>query len=284
MMSYFSTQGITSTSANYIANKAKEFYTQIVVELNKLSFVTTTATLLGSDKPHLLQKGDSIETLQSYIPKITKIQQAKSLIAYLREAIKEKDRLLEEAKNLQLDEMVQFRSIVPAIITPITTEQIIDQMSIKDRAHYLSLETYCSTIGKLIHPSRSLSLARKELNKIKSTTTDITEKANACVIYTYKPSVALEHVDKLFYELQELHRTYQAELNGIKHSIQLQVEESELKAREQNQVIMQEYNAKHLELLEKQTALREQKCQEIRNLKIQIPNSLKDIYNEINSL
>jgi hypothetical protein len=283
-MSYFSTQGITSTSANYIANKAKEFYTQIEEELNKISFVTTTATLLGSSQAHLLQKGDSIETLQSYIPKITKIQEAKSLIAYLREAIKEKDRLLEEAQKIQLDELVQFSSIVPATIEPITEEQIIDQMSIKDRAHYLSLETYCSTIGKLIHPSRSLSAARKELNKIKSTTSTITEKTNTCVIYTYEPSVKLEEVDKLFYQLQELHRTYQAELNGIKHSIHLQAEESTLKAREQNQVIMQEYNAKHLELLEKQVALREQKCKEIRDLKIQIPNSLKDIYNEINSL
>jgi hypothetical protein len=88
---FFGNSGLTNTSANYIANLAKELYNSIEKELNNIVFYTTTVKLIGSKEESLIQGG--VTSVDDIPNKLNDIAQLKSLIAWPRDAIKAKDRL-----------------------------------------------------------------------------------------------------------------------------------------------------------------------------------------------
>lgn len=48
-LSFFGTEGLTMTSANHVANLAKEFAKTTEHNLNSVSFIETNLTIIGSD-------------------------------------------------------------------------------------------------------------------------------------------------------------------------------------------------------------------------------------------
>ena len=45
---YFGVDGLTSTSANYVCNLAKEYYKKFETALDQTKFYNTTVSLIGS--------------------------------------------------------------------------------------------------------------------------------------------------------------------------------------------------------------------------------------------
>ena len=86
---FFAENGLTSTSANHIANLAKEAYQNLENELNSICFYTTKVSLLGTSTKEVLHYGNQLID----VTKLDKIAELKSLIAWLREAIKAKEQL-----------------------------------------------------------------------------------------------------------------------------------------------------------------------------------------------
>ena len=86
----------------------------------------------------------------------------KSLIAYLREAIKAKDKLKQDLNDYGADEIRKFAEQEPKKDEKLAFEQVLDTFSIKERNRYLELETKCAVIGKFIHPDGEYSEARKD--------------------------------------------------------------------------------------------------------------------------
>ena len=104
-MIFFSTEGkgLTSTSANHIANLAKEMVREIETFVSGLTLYSTSVVLIGNDNVNIINEGDTAEALDKVKTQLHTIAKANSLIAWLREAIKAKERLQKEVEDLSID-------------------------------------------------------------------------------------------------------------------------------------------------------------------------------------
>ena len=280
---FFGDKGLTSTSANHISNLAKEAYERLEAKLNTTSFIRETITVIGytaETNVKLSQAG-----LITLAPNILKeICEYKSLIAWLREAIKEKENLFKANKLWVSDEYTEHMKNRPQCENYLTEQDVIESWTVAEQEDYLSLETICAVVGKYIHPNGPLSKAKTELsNRInKPVTTECSGRDT--IIRRYYPECTEEEVNNLFFSLQKNHREYQARLNGIKHKIDMTIREDIQKKDEAYKKALQEFNNKANELLVADKLTREEKHKEIEALKITIPNNLKSIYDKLTSM
>lgn len=285
---FFSEQGLTSTSANHISNLAKEYYTDLEEQLNFGSFYTTTVALVGKQDIHIVETGVQPEFLNQIKDSLEDIASAKSLIAWLREALKAKDNLQKEINLLSEEEVADILHLVlpkmPEKEKPISVDDYFATLNIKERNRYYYLETLCAVYGTYIHPKGNLSVKRKKLYDKLNHEYLVSGEGRDALIYHYTPSVNKEDIEETFFNLQAKYREYQAELNGMKHLMELAVSESTDSVNDKYAIATKEYADKlqsiRAEIIRYKTA----KLTEIRNLKIRIPDSLKGIYNKINSL
>ena len=152
--------------------------------------------------------------------------------AWMREAVKAKDKKLKQVANFTFEEWCTFQGVEipssPSYPKETTEADIIAQMNIKERNRYLQLEAIAATIGKYIHPGGQFSSAREELqNRImKPYSTDGNGKDT--LIYAHTPSVNPQKVEDVFFELQKWHRQNERELNRMKFAIKKQAEKKTL--------------------------------------------------------
>lgn len=283
---FFGEQGLTQTSANHIANLAKEAIAQYESTFNGLSFIDVEAQLIGTNTKNTLNKG--IQNIESFENTLMIIAKYKSLIAWFREAIKARERLYKEVKDLDTDEYAKEKGIeipkYPEKESPIIEDDYLSTLSVKERNRYYYLETICSTIGKQIHPDGEYSRARRELLERQQKPHQLRDSGRDAIIYHYTPSISYSTVDDLFNRLQTLHREYQAELNSMKFEM-----EKAIKADKLNKEI--EYNKKYckysefIQNLQNELSLYKlEKCKEIDSFKIIVPNDLQSTYEEIKKL
>lgn len=285
---FFGENGLTSTSANFVANMAKEYVSNLTSDLENIDFLNVEAQLMGTDNHHVLQRGADKEELQDIPNKLNIIAKAKSLIAWLREAIKARDNLVKEAENVSIADYCKMVGkdvpICPEKENELTEEDLIGELSIKDRNRYFTLEAKCAALGKYIHPSGAFALKRKELNDSIKHEHKIDGTGRDAIIRTYLPSVERQDVEDMFFKLQTEHRETQAEFNSIKFKIEKALTEDRIKKQQEYKV---RYNAYKNAVLALDEELKEWKLREVQNisaLKIIIPNDLKDIYDVISQL
>ena len=284
---YFTTDktevALTATSANHIANLAKEAYEKLEEKLNSTSFIKETITVIGSTAETIVKL--STAGLISLAPSVLKeICEYKSLIAWLREAIKEKDKLFNENKNYQSEEYKNIIANRPCMQPYVTKEDIVNSWTVKEQEEYLSLETYCAVIGKYIHPNGALSSAKRYLSNRINNPVSTECSGRDTIIRKYYAECSEEEVNNLFFSLQKEHRNAQAKLNGIKHKIDIAMREDANNKDEIYKKEMEEWTQEidRLRHLDKMT--RDVKHKEIEALKIIIPNDLKPIYNKLTSM
>lgn len=280
---YFGESGLTSTSANYICNLAKESYEKLESKLNATSFLEEYITIIGAraETRVSLASKDLLNTAPDMLKEIYNL---KSLIAWLREAIKEKENLFKANKTFVSEEHATLTANRPIREEYLTEQDVIESWSVKEQEEYLSLETMCAVIGKYIHPNGPLSKAKKELS-LRLTKPIVTEYSGRDTIVRRYGAVATEgEVDDLFFNLQSKHRELQARLNGIKHKIEVTLREDMQKKDEEYKLELEAYHAKLAELREADKLTRIARDKEIEALKIIIPNDLKATYDSLAKL
>lgn len=284
---FFGEKGLTSTSANHIANLAKEYIQSAEMYLNNIVFYNTDMSLIGSDTKRLRTGSDS-EILQSIQATILNIAKAKSLIAWLREAIKAKQNLIKSLEGVKIENWAtQFNITLPEkpiYNTPLTEEEYYDSLDIKERNRYYELETEAAIIGKYIHPNGSFACQRQKLKDIIYNPNRAEGSGRDTIIYSYTPTLSINDVDETFFELQKLHREKQAQLNAMKHNCELALNKSINKCNSDYTTALTEYKNEMDIISSKFSEWVQEEYQKYSNLKIVIPNSLVGIYNEINSL
>ena len=159
---------LTSTSANHIANLAKEYIQGVETQLNNISFFNVEVALVGSiGGASTIQTGESSEVLDSLQSLLEGVAQAKSLIAWLREGIKAKENLMKGLQTISLEDWCKENGMVkpetPNYGHVLTEVEYYASLPIKERNRYYQLETEAAVLGKYIHPDGHLSDARKEL-------------------------------------------------------------------------------------------------------------------------
>lgn len=294
---FFGEVGISSTSANHIANLTKESVRNAHEKLAATQFYTEKVGLLTSSDKATVHTGMSSDTLNDLPELVNMISQANSLIAYLREAIKEKERRMKEAMEYTDTEAYQNLLNLQSsakLDKPVkdkypTADDIKKTWTVGEQEKYLSLEAEAAALGKFIHEDGFMSLARIDLmHKIQSPNRVDVNGINT-IVHVYEPTVTVEDVDKVYNGLQSKYRSVQAELNGMKKKIDDTITAQTLDIDNRYNAAMRDYNARMKqwerdidEFNRDMEMKRKELVKEVQNLKIVIPNRLKSIYDALN--
>lgn len=276
-------QGITSTSANYLANLAQELIVKDKELLDSAVFYSSTIDIIGSDSdPKLQTVGKNNDYVKEIPNTLNRIARMNAFCAWMREAIKAKDALLRAVDSAS----VQTWKTLPTPPTQKTysMEDMINTLDIKERFEYLHLEAYASTLGKGVHPGGSFNTARKEAHKKAATPTSTDGYGKDTILYAYQPSADLDVVDSVYEQLQNAQRQYEARLNAIKFKLQELLAQKNLEEKEKYESAKAEFDSTYFSILNDFQAWRISEKQRISKLKIRIPNELQETFEYLNSV
>lgn len=288
-MIFFGENGLTSTSANHIANMAKECYQTLDKELsNFVLYDTTLSSIVVTNSKWTISKGATNSDIEAIPEKLKTIAKIKALIAWLREAIKARKVLNDNLYSFSIHDYCRMKNIeMPESVQTLermTEDDYISTLSVKDRNRYYTLEAFCATIGKCIHSNGSLSHARQRFKEAMLEPISVSEAGRDTLVKERIPSVSPDLVEDTFFKLQAQHRKAQAELNSMKHAMEMALQKDKFEKFEAEVKAQAEYNEK-MEMIRKEYNLYiNNEQQKIAQLKIIIPNDLKDIYNTISKL
>ena len=266
---FFSEHGLTSTSASHLADLAQEVIAGNEAKLKNMTFVTTKVDIVGSpsESGKTICVGYDENMLNQVHPLLEDIASMNAFCAWMREAVKAKDKELKRVANFTFEEWCTLQGVEipssPSYPKETTGTDIIAQMNIKERNRYLQLEAIAATIGKYIHPGGQFSSAREELQNgiMKPYSTDGNGKDT--LIYAHVPSVDPQKVEDVFFE--------QAEKQTLENTHQFKQ-----KLEREKQCYMAFFTQY------KEWQLKEQ--ERISKLKINVPEALQETYDRLSRL
>lgn len=278
---FFADKGITSTSANHICNLAKESVRGIQKSLERITFINETVRPLNGGNEEVLSSGAT--DLQIINDMISLVGKYNAMIAWFREAIKAKEKAINEINDMSIDywakEIAHVEMPTYEEQMPLSEQDIIDSFDVAKRCKYYDLEAQCAFLGKLIHPDGQIAKARNDVFSSKEKVVDtIGEMA---VVYSYIPSLNLNDLDKWYMELQKTHRALEAQLNGMKHEIKEKRHASLIEARTANMVKFEEYSKQKGEIAMQFQEWSTKEAKRIGDLKIVVPNQFKELVDNL---
>ena len=287
---FFGTKGITSTSANHIANIAKEVMEESRALLENITFVNCNVGLISSDVSRLTEKGYDTDELGNIVLSINKVAECNALIAYLREAIKAKEEELEYIEGISTSKFLKIKGI--EIVDPrsshsldfMTEDDAIALLSQQERIRYLILEATAAAIGNRIHPGKSFAEARRKLELKRKEPIKLVGSGSDALVYTYSPSADVDEVNETFMQLQSAHRTANKQLNSLKFKVKQIMDDHNLKAKREYAAQSEEYDRIIATYVKQAEAFIEEQKKELLELKIVIPSDFQKLFDELNSL
>lgn len=293
---YFSNEGMTSTTANYYANIAKEYQNAATERLNNVKFFNTSVAVIGSRDKQLMSAGTpNLGFIETDLETIAGMN---AFCAWVREAIKEKEAQMTALNRLNyelwaLDNGIEIPTLPQAPRDPsvITEESVMNTWDINKRNKYLRLEAYAATIGKYIHVDGAYNKARKKAHAALNMPITKEGTGRDMVLYYTDPSVNITDVDALFMSLQEQHRSYEKELNQLKAELKETVNNLTREAWDKYQKELDDwkeqsriYNHAISSLRTQFTTWRTNELERLSKLKIAIPDVLKATFNILKEL
>lgn len=273
--------GLTVTSANHLANIAKEMYEALVSKLSSLKFYSRDFMLAVVGKTFRVENESDQSELASLSASLKEIGALKSLIAYLREGIKAKNKLnSDSAFEEHVEELIKAgRKDLekPVAKKEVTFEEELAKLSAEQKARYYALEAKCATIGSFIHPEGAFAKARGEFFEHTKNPIQVVGKGQEAEINTFSSSFTAEQVDTVFFELQKEYRVLQAEFNKLKAEV-------EEKVAEANKAIANEALASMKLWVDTRKVERNLYDSEVKSLKVVIPQNLKEVYERVNAV
>lgn len=293
---FFAKDGLTSTSANHVANMAKEYAERISAKVKTLRLYKKKARLMGDSTEAVIET--PIDVMDIIPETIQKVAKCNALIGWLREAIKEREDGLKEIQTCQFSSWANEHNIVVPVAPepPKSVDDIYkvgsEILNAKDRNRYIELKTQLAVYGKFIHPDGLLPKSHKELERYAANPTEIDGEGRDMVVYSYEIDTDADtRLNNLFFRLQGEYRSLQAELNGIEHSFRMEAEKEYQKRfadyKTQYAAFFDAkmvYDAEMEKLRNDFNEWQLKQTDEITALRIIIPNDLQGIYAEVNGL
>lgn len=283
---FFAEKGITSTSANHVSNKGKEMLKSEQAVLDNINFVNTTASLLSGGESRTITKGMNADSFESMHKTIAKIANLNAMSAWIHEAIKAKTEILEYVQSLSIDKWAKDQNIelpnAPVKEFPIVESDVIGTWDVAKRNKYYVYESYCSLVGKFIHPKGAFYEAKAQMNNAVQNPNKVEGSGRDAIIYSYEPSMPISDVNVEYNWLSTELRHKEAEFNKMKQEIIDAITEDKLaKAQKFNDAY-----AKYIDTMEsirnKFDMWKTKAVKEVSALKIYLPQGPKQTYDEIN--
>ena len=273
--------GLTITSANHLANIAKEMYEAMTSKLEALKLYSRDYMLAIAGKTFRVENESEQSELDTLSPSLREIGALKSLIAYLREGIKAKNQMnSDDAFEEHIEELVKAgRKDLekPSAKKEVTFEEELAKLTSEQKARYYALEAKCATIGSFIHPDGVFAKVRKEFFEHTKDPIKVVGKGQEAEINTYSSSFTAEQVDATFFALQKEYRNMQAEFNRIKADVDEKVAEA-------NKAIADEALSAMKLWVDARKVERTRYDAEVKALKVMIPQNLKEVYEKVNAV
>lgn len=281
---FFGEVGVTSTSATYLCNIARELLKDLEASLNNVSFITEEVSILGSENTVKTREGYNSSELSDLNSKLMKAAELKAFIAWMSEGIKAKDQENTRVSQYTLEDYISdFPEEAVSKVKEFKEdfEYGIGKLSISDRVKFLYSEALVSSIGAYIHKKGALKEAYEELLDIAHNKVNVeTDTRDSLVLLTNKiPSVDVKDVEKILLKYQNLRREHEKELNSIKSKLKSLDHEYRVHFNLEHKSELERYKQEMGILQSKYHAYVLNRMKEIENLKIIIPKELEKIYN-----
>lgn len=283
---FFAEKGITSTSANHVSNKGKELLKSEQAVLDNINFVNTTASLLSGGESRPITKGMGADSFESMHKTIAKIANLNAMSAWIHEAIKAKTEILEYVQSLSIDKWAKDQNIelpnAPVKEFPIVESDVIGTWDVAKRNKYYVYESYCSLVGKFIHPKGAFYEAKAQMNNAVQNPNKVEGSGRDAIIYSYEPSMPISDVNVEYNWLSTELRHKEAEFNKMKQEIVDAITEDKLAKS-------QKFNDAYVKYIDTMESIRNKfdmwktkAVKEVNALKIYLPQGPKQTYDEIN--
>ena len=279
--SFLGKDGLTVTSANHLANIAKEMFEAIENKLESLKLYSRDFMLAVNGQTFRVENESEKTELAEISEGLKEIGELKSLIAYLREGIKAKEKL---SGDIAFDKYIE--SLIkegredlkkPESKAEVSFEEEFEKLAAEQKARYYALEAKCATIGAFIHPDGVFAKARKAFFENRKNPTRISGKGQEAEISTFTSAFTPEEVDGEFFALQREYRTIQAELNKMKADVDAKVAGA-------NGMIANDNFAKTKLWVETRKIERVKYDEAVKALKVFIPQNLRGVYERVNKV
>lgn len=291
---FFKDGFLTSTEAQNICNVANEVIARLAESINSVQFYNTSITsIVSSDNEVCAGRGTTdITWIQDAIIKIGKYN---SLIAWLKEAIKNKEEAIGEISSMSLQEWSGYENYSmpksPSRKATVTREDVIRNLEATELNKYFTLQSKAAAIGKFIHETGSISRAKIMLNKVVAEPSKVSGAGRDTVVYKYTPSVNVNDVDNMFLSLMSEHRNLNAQLNFIKAKAVEEANKQNIANEQEYQKARTAYSKEYNDWLDKTEDLQSRfnqyiitEKEKISKLKINVPDSLMETYKSIKAL
>jgi len=271
--------GLSSSEANHIANVTKELSINIGREIESVSLFEKTITDKKGTYPY-----NFINPIPENFEKMFFTEgELYALSAWLREGIKAKDQMMESIRKSSLGSL-GFERYPQPVLKPVLSlpeeQDMIEHLTIAERAEYLKYESLAAHLGKKIHKNGLLDSWKMKISDSKPYYAEVFGQEHATI--QCKVLIPLETIQKLSLDLQKEWREYESKVNYYKAKLNnlyndevsrintanamIHSENSKLIQNEisTNQIIYNQYEAKKAELIK-----------EISGKKIIIPHTLQ---------
>nr|DAU80684.1 MAG TPA: hypothetical protein [Caudoviricetes sp.] len=283
---FFAEKGITSTSANHVSNKGKELLKSEQAILDNINFVNTTMSLLYGGNCKTITNGMSADSFESMHKTIAKIANLNAMSAWIHEAIKAKTEILEYVQSLSIDKWAKDQNIelpnAPGKEFPITESDVIGTWDVVKRNKYYVYESYCSLVGKFIHPKGAFYEAKTQMNNAVQNPNKVEGSGRDAIIYSYEPSIPVSDVNAEYDWLSTELRHKEAEFNKMRQEIIDTITEDKLAKAQKFDDAYTKYIDTMESIRNKFDMWKTKTVKEISALKIYLPQGPKQTYDEIN--
>lgn len=291
--------GMTSTTGSHYANIAKEMIKSTEKKLYGVKFYQTSISAIGSAEKQLMSQGSS--DISFIDDALREIAEANSFCAWVREAIKEKEAQQLAVSRKDLDKWLEEQGIeikkepkYPENVKIVEEQDIINTWDINKMNKYYRLEAYASTIGNYIHPGKNVKNyndARRAMHH--AINNPITKEGSGrdTVLYYSEATVDPDVVDSQFLKMQDMHRSYEKELNAMKAELKETVNNINQQRYDEYQVKIdayyaedRAYNAWQKEMRNKLNKWKVSETERLSKLKIVVPKDLSGIFQKVKAV
>lgn len=291
---YFGEEGLTSTSANHVSAMANVMVNDLKQHINGLRLYRKYIRVIGETETLVEERND---TLPEVIQTVERISKANALIAWLREAIKERENALNDVNNTDINTYAK-RTGYDMIDRPSMPQEprvnfqdyktMLDAgLTVKEYNRAMELNSTLAVLGEFVHEKGLLTKHKAELQRIAKNPVEVKESGRDTIITRYEADDAAV-IDEVYTELQARYRKLQAEKNGIDNKWSNMAAEYQVRRRAEYQTELNAWNAEcakwdaqYAELKDHWMTWKKQECDRIAALKIIIPKDLVNLYTEL---
>ena len=291
-------KGLNETSASHLCALASQVKARYESVLKNVGFIDSFIDVVGSDaSPKQTNIGmKSIKVIDEAIEEIGKMNAFISWFAEARELLENFRKMINiinidswmKSYDIEKPEKPELTS---SEVKSSTLDDMIAELSVKDRQIYLALEAKASVYGKFIHPDQPMDKARNRMHEVVSKPYVSEGRGRDTIIYHHVPSIDTELVDEEFNKLQSEYRKIEQQLNHMKADLRKKLNIRNTEENNERNLRLRKYKEeraaydnkmRELTLRFNQWVLDENA--KISKIKFIIPDNLKETYTYLESL